>query len=124
MGAFGYKEIKERPVLPALKQWLSAAQREVVDKHAPERVTLSNGKTPKVVYSKESSPCIALRIQELYDVNQLPKLALQNVPLAAQILAPNMRPVQITQDLESFWRDHYPNVKKELQRKYPKHAWR
>ena len=124
MGAFGYKEIKERPVLPTLKQWLSAAQREIVDKHAPERVTLSNGKTPKVVYSKESPPCIALRIQELYDVNQLPKLALQKVSLAAQILAPNMRPVQITQDLENFWRDQYPNVKKELQRKYPKHAWR
>ncbi|MDA7628857.1 ATP-dependent helicase HrpB [Verrucomicrobia bacterium] len=124
MGAFSYKEIKERPVLPALKQWLNAAQREIVDKHAPERITLSNGKTPKVVYSKESAPCIALRIQELYEVKQLPKVALQKVAVAAQILAPNMRPVQITQDLESFWRDHYPSVKKELQRKYPKHAWR
>tara|TARA_E500000081_G_scaffold155300_1_gene195554 strand:- start:559 stop:3165 length:2607 start_codon:yes stop_codon:yes gene_type:complete len=124
MGAFSYKEIKERPVLPALKQWLNAAQREIVDKHAPERITLSNGKTPKVIYSKESAPCIALRIQELYEVKQLPKVALQKVAVAAQILAPNMRPVQITQDLESFWRDHYPSVKKELQRKYPKHAWR
>jgi ATP-dependent helicase HrpB len=124
MGAFSYKEIKERPVLPALKQWLNAAQREIVDKHAPERITLSNGKTPKVVYSKESAPCIALRIQELYEVKQLPKVALQKVAVAAHILAPNMRPVQITQDLESFWRDHYPSVKKELQRKYPKHAWR
>lgn len=124
MGAFGYKEIKERPVIPVLRQWLSHAQCELLDKQAPERVTLSNGKTPKVVYSKESAPYISLRIQELYDVNTLPKIALQKVSLAVHILAPNMRPVQITQDLAGFWKEHYPNVKKELQRKYPKHAWR
>jgi len=46
------------------------------------------------------------------------------VPVVIQILAPNQRPVQITQDLEAFWRDHYPKVKRELQRKYPKHEWR
>jgi ATP-dependent helicase HrpB len=95
-----------------------------LDKQAPERVTLSNGKTPKVVYSRESDPYISLRIQELYDVNSLPKIAMQKVSLAVHILAPNMRPVQITRDLAGFWKEHYPNVKKELQRKYPKHAWR
>lgn len=124
MGAFSYKEIKERPVIPVLRQWLSHAQCELLDKQAPERVTLSNGKTPKVIYSRESAPYISLRIQELYDVNALPKIGLQKISLAVHILAPNMRPVQITQDLAGFWKEHYPNVKKELQRKYPKHAWR
>ncbi|MDA0751033.1 MAG: ATP-dependent helicase HrpB [Verrucomicrobia bacterium] len=124
MGAFGYKEIKELPVIPVLRQWLSHSQCELLDKQAPERVTLSNGKTPKVVYSRESDPYISLRIQELYDVNSLPKIAMQKVSLAVHILAPNMRPVQITRDLAGFWKEHYPNVKKELQRKYPKHAWR
>jgi ATP-dependent helicase HrpB len=46
------------------------------------------------------------------------------VPLVIQVLAPSHRPIQITSDLEAFWRDAYPKIKKELQRKYPKHEWR
>jgi ATP-dependent helicase HrpB len=46
------------------------------------------------------------------------------VPLSVHILAPSMRPVQVTQDLANFWREHYPRIKSELQRKYPKHQWR
>jgi ATP-dependent helicase HrpB len=65
-----------------------------------------------------------VRIQELYDVTGTPKIAMGRVPVLLHILAPNMRPVQITQDLAGFWREHYPRVKSELQRKYPKHAWR
>ncbi|MDG1889863.1 MAG: ATP-dependent helicase HrpB [Verrucomicrobiota bacterium] len=124
LGAFSYKEIKERPVVPVLKQWLNPTQRDLLEKQAPDRIALSNGKTPKVVYSKESPPYISLRIQELYDVETLPLIAFQKIGVAVHILAPNMRPVQITQDLAGFWREHYPGIKKELQRKYPKHAWR
>ncbi len=67
---------------------------------------------------------IALRIQELYDVTATPRLAMNRVPVLLHILAPNMRPVQITQDLANFWHEHYPKLKQELQRKYPKHEWR
>ena len=49
LGGFGYKDIKERPVMPHLKQWLNPTQREILEKHAPERVKLSNGKTPKLI---------------------------------------------------------------------------
>jgi ATP-dependent helicase HrpB len=65
-----------------------------------------------------------LRIQELFGVTQTPRIAMGRVPVLAHILAPNMRPVQITQDLANFWREQYPKVKQELQRKYPKHEWR
>ena len=123
-GAVGYKDIKDKPVQPVVKSWLSATQQELLDKHAPERVTLSNGRTPKVSYDAGASPHIAVRIQELYDVDSLPKIAMGRVPVLVHILAPNMRPVQITQDLGGFWRDHYPRVKQELQRKYPKHQWK
>jgi ATP-dependent helicase HrpB len=123
-GAFTYKEIKERPVKPVVLDWLNPMQRQLVDDHAPERLKLSNGRTPKVVYSTTEPPHIALRIQELYDVTETPKIAMGRVPVLLHILAPNMRPVQITQDLAGFWRDHYPKVKSELQRKYPKHQWR
>jgi len=123
-GAVGYKDIKDKPVKPVVKSWLSPAQQELVEKHAPERLTLANGRTPKVIYETGAPPHIAIRIQELYDVNATPKIAMGRVPILVHILAPNMRPVQITQDLAGFWREHYPRVKQELQRKYPKHQWR
>ncbi len=123
-GAVSYKDIKEREVKPLVMSWLSAAQRELLDKHAPERLSLPNGRTPRVVYEDGKSPHIALRIQELYDVNQTPKIAMGRVPVTVHILTPGMKPIQVTQDLANFWREHYPRIKSELQRKYPKHLWR
>jgi len=123
-GAASYKDIKEREVKPIVMSWLSPAQRELLDKHAPERLTLPNGRTPKVNYESGKAPFISLRIQELYDVNQTPKVALGRVPVTVHILTPGMKPVQVTQDLANFWREHYPKLKSELARKYPKHFWR
>jgi ATP-dependent helicase HrpB len=123
-GAVGYKDIKEREVKPIVMSWLSAAQRELLDKHSPERLTLPNGRTPKVNYENGKTPFISLRIQELYDENQTPKIAMGRVPVVVHILTPGMKPIQVTQDLASFWREHYPKIKSELVRKYPKHFWR
>ncbi len=124
LGAVSYKDIKEREVKPVVMSWLSATQKELLDKHAPERLSLPNDRTPKVVYEKGKSPFISLRIQELYDVNQTPKIAMGRVPVTVHILTPGMKPIQVTQDLPSFWREHYPKIKSELARKYPKHFWR
>ena len=123
-GAIGYKDIKDRDVRPVVQSWLSHAQRELLDKHAPERLSLPNGRTPKVSYEASNPPYISMRIQELYDVTQTPKIALGRVPVLVHILTPGMKPVQVTQDLANFWREHYPRLKSELQRKYPKHEWR
>lgn len=123
-GAVGYKDLKEKPVKPVVKSWLSFTQQALVEKHAPERLELSNGQSPKVVYEAGQPPHIAVRIQQLYDVQSTPRIAMGRVPVLVHILAPNMRPVQITQDLAGFWREHYPRVKQELQRKYPKHLWK
>jgi ATP-dependent helicase HrpB len=124
LGTVSYKDIKERDVKPVVMSWLSSAQKELLDKHAPERLSLPNDRTPKVVYEKGKSPFISLRIQELYDVNQTPKIAMGRVPVTVHILTPGMKPVQVTQDMPSFWREHYPRIKSELARKYPKHFWR
>jgi ATP-dependent helicase HrpB len=123
-GAVSYKDIKEREVKPVVMSWLSHTQRELLDKHAPERLTLSNGRTPKVNYEPGVPPFISLRIQELYDVNTTPKIALGRVPVTVHILTPGMKPIQVTSDLASFWREQYPKIKSELHRKYPKHEWR
>lgn len=123
-GASSFKEVKERPVKPVVMSWLSAAQRELLDRHAPERLKLSNGRTPKVTYAAGCAPFISLRIQELYEVTQTPKIALGRVPVTVHILTPGMKPIQVTSDLANFWREHYPKIKSELQRRYPKHEWR
>jgi len=60
----------------------------------------------------------------LFDVKDTPKIAMGRVAVSVHILAPSMRPVQVTHDLANFWREHYPRIKSELQRKYPKHEWR
>jgi len=124
LGAVSYKEIKDREVQRAVKSWLPDYQQDFVEKHAPERLSLSNGKTPKVVYVADGQPYISLRIQELFGVQTTPRIAMNRVPVTMHILAPSMRPVQITQDLAGFWSEHYPKIKQELQRKYPKHEWR
>jgi ATP-dependent helicase HrpB len=123
-GAVSARELKTRDARGVVAAWLGPAQRALVEEQAPERVRLANGRTPKVVYEAGAAPHVALRIQELYGVESVPKLALGRVPVVVQILAPSMRPVQVTQDLPGFWREQYPKVKQELQRKYPKHEWR
>jgi ATP-dependent helicase HrpB len=124
LGAVSYKDLKNREVKPVVRSWLSANQRELLDKYVPERVTLPNGRTPKVTYDAEGPPYISLRIQEMFEVTETPRIAMGRVPVSVHILAPSMRPVQVTQDLANFWREHYPRIKSELQRKYPKHEWR
>ena len=123
-GAVSYKELKDREVKATLWSWLQPWQQELLDKHAPARVTLTNGRAPKVTYEAQGAPFIALRIQELFDVAQTPRIAQGKVAISVHILAPSMRPVQVTQDLANFWREHYPGIKSELKRKYPKHEWR
>ncbi|MEO6971666.1 MAG: ATP-dependent helicase C-terminal domain-containing protein, partial [Chthoniobacterales bacterium] len=123
-GATSYKEIKERPVAPVLKSWLSAAQQAGLEQLAPERIKLPNNRNAKITYSASNAPTIAARIQDLYGVENGLTIGHGRVPLRIEVLAPNHRPIQITEDLTTFWRDSYPKIKQELQRKYPKHQWR
>jgi ATP-dependent helicase HrpB len=123
-GAFRYDEIKDRPVLPVVKSWLTRQQHACVEEHAPERITLPAGRTVKVVYSADGPPTIAARIQDLYGIKERLSIASRRVPVRIQVLAPNNRPVQVTENLAVFWRETYPKLKQELKRKYPKHDWR
>ncbi len=121
-GAISYKDIKEKEVAPVVREWLSHAQRPLLDQFCPERINLPNGRKAKVTYT-DDDPYIALRIQELFGIEQAITIAGGRVPVLVHILAPSQRPVQLTKDLAGFWRDHYPAIKQQLQRKYPKHAW-
>ncbi len=123
-GAKSYKEIKNRKVLPVLTKWLSASQKSVLDAFAPTEVKISNGKTAKVKYKVGAEPWIAMKMQHLYGVEELPKIADGKVSLLVHLLAPNQRPWQVTGDLKGFWEHGYPQMKKDLAGRYPKHEWR
>lgn len=124
LGAVRYKDIKDKAVWPTLHAWLGPGQEPLIDKYMPLRVQLSNGRKAKVIYSENSPPHISQRIQDLYDVHEVPAVAMGRIPLVVHILGPNHRPVQVTQDMKRFWTEHYPRIKHEMQRRYPKHEWR
>ena len=91
-GAMTYKEIKERAVWPVVKSWLSPAQQDMLEKFAPERIALPNGKKWKIIYDAKAAPVIAARIQELYGVEGSLTIAAGRVPLVIQVLAPESAP--------------------------------
>jgi ATP-dependent helicase HrpB len=123
-GAFTYKAIKDADVRPFLHDWVSTQGQVWLDKFAPERLELPGGRKAKVIYqANDEPPVTAARIQDLYGVTTL-TVGKGRVPVTIQILAPNQRPVQITTDLANFWKESYPKLKQELQRRYPKHEWR
>lgn len=122
-GALGYKDIKDRPVWDVVKEWLSREQQSWVDKYAPERYELPHGRRAKITYRMDGDPFIGAKIQDLYGVNGSLIIASGRVTLVINVLAPNMRPIQVTQNLSAFWKDSYPKVKQELQRRYPRHKW-
>jgi ATP-dependent helicase HrpB len=123
-GAFSYNEIKNRPVLPLVKSWLSGQHQAWVEEYTPERIQLPKGRLVKIVYSADGAPTIAARIQDLYGIKEALWIANRRVRVRIQVLAPSNRPVQITENLADFWRDTYPKLKQQLQRRYPKHEWR
>ncbi len=81
-GAFSYNEIKNRPVLPVVKSWLSRQQQAWIDEYAPERIQLPNGRMVKVAYSADAPPTIAARIQDLYGIKDALWIANRRVPRA------------------------------------------
>ncbi len=124
LGARGKKDLKHREVLPQIRGWLSPPQMEFIEKQLPEKMDLPNGTRAKLVYTESEPPVASVQIQRLYDVSETPTIACGRVRVLLHILAPNQRPVQVTEDLPGFWREHYPEVKKQLKGRYPKHEWR
>jgi ATP-dependent RNA helicase HrpB len=122
--ATNYREIKDRPILNLVRSTLTPAQQQLVEKYAPERLELPGGYRAKITYAPDSSPVLSARIQDLYGVTDDLKIAAGRVPLIIHVLAPNYRPVQVTNSLKKFWVESYPKLKQQLQRRYPKHEWR
>ena len=106
-------------LLPILETKLGSA----LDRIAPARIRLPGGRQVKVHYERGKPPWIASRLQDFFGMTETPRLANGKVPVVAHLLAPNQRAVQTTADLAGFWQRLYPQLRRELGRRYPKHAW-
>ena len=90
---------------------------------APDSIVVPSGRTMKVQYAEDGSVSASVKLQELFGLAESPTIGPGRVPVTFHLLAPNGRPVQTTRDLRSFWERTYPEVRKELRGRYPRHPW-
>jgi ATP-dependent helicase HrpB len=126
LGQAAREACRGRTSLPPLDQpgrWLDPATRDRLDRLAPVRLPLPSGRTAPLEYRADGSVVAAVKLQELFGLAETPLLGPERRPVVFQLLAPSGRPVQTTRDLRSFWQRTYPQVRKELRGRYPRHPW-
>jgi ATP-dependent helicase HrpB len=123
-GARSFKDVREHDLWPVLRAWLSPEQAAAMDQLLPERLDMPNGRRSRITYKSDGTASISARIQELFGIGGNLVIAQGRLPLKIEVLAPNHRPIQVTDDLTRFWRETYPEIKSALARRYPKHEWR
>ncbi len=111
------------PLSQALTSMLDYPQRQALDTLAPATLDVPSGRTHRLDYSGENPPVLAVKLQELFGLADTPRVAKGRVSVTLHLLSPARRPIQVTRDLKSFWEHTYPEVKKELKGRYPKHPW-
>jgi ATP-dependent helicase HrpB len=118
--SFGDLRSDFKKFIPLLEEKLNM---KLLDKIAPLNIRLKNGRQTKIHYEEGRPPWISSRLQDFFGIQETPRIGPDNTPLVIHLLAPNHRAVQTTTDLAGFWERLYPQVRRELMRRYPKHEW-
>lgn len=124
--SFGEKSLEAviaKSLVYFFEQELPAGARDRFNGETPDRIKVPSGNTLKVQYPDGREPYLEVRLQEVFGWSQTPKLLGGAKNLTLHLLGPNYRPVQVTADLSSFWKNAYPGVRKEMRARYPKHSW-
>jgi ATP-dependent helicase HrpB len=116
--SFGELKSAAADLIPMLERKLGR-----LDEMAPARIRLPNGRQTKVHYESGKSPWVASRLQDFFGMWETPRIGREQTPVVVHLLAPNHRAVQTTADLAGFWEQLYPQVRRELMRRYPRHSW-
>ncbi len=122
-GKTSFKELRAVPLIDYVVGGLNRQQRVALESEAPQRWTAPTGSSIAIRYERGKAPSVSIRIQELFGLRETPTLAGGRVRLVLHLLAPNMTQQQVTDDLPSFWANTYPQVRKDLRGRYPKHSW-
>ena len=117
--AYDARSVTELDLVAALDH----ARARRLDSDAPEHLRVPSGRSARLDYRDDGSVVAAVKLQELFGLADTPRLGPRRVPVTLELLAPNGRPVQTTQDLRSFWTRTYPEVRRELRGRYPRHPW-
>jgi ATP-dependent helicase HrpB len=94
-----------------------------VERDAPDVLRVPSGRSIRLDYAEDGTVSASVKLQELFGLAETPRIGARREPVLLVLLAPNGRPVQLTRDLGSFWERTYPEVRKELRGRYPKHPW-
>lgn len=117
------EELRRVDVREALLTGVDWSDRDRLDELAPTHLEVPSGSRIPIDYTDPEVPTLAVRLQEVFGMTETPRLGGGRVSLTIKLLSPAQRPVQITRDLKSFWRDTYFEVRKDLRGRYPKHPW-
>ena len=120
LASFGELRDAAKNFVPMLQHTVSS---KLLNEAAPLSVPIGNGRQVKVHYDEGKPPWIESRLQDFFGMKDTPRIGLQKTPVVVHLLAPNRRAVQTTTDLAGFWERLYPQVRRELMRRYPRHAW-
>ena len=123
LGMVSLQQARNLNVKDILLATLSWEQQQQLERLAPLRIAVPSGSSIRISYSSGQEPVLAVRLQEMFGLHETPRICNGQVPLLIHLLSPAGRPLQITGDLHSFWRTTYPEVRKELAGRYPKHYW-
>lgn len=122
LGKRAFVELRAADLAAALLALVPEAAARI-DQLAPLSLPIPSGRRARLRYEAEGPPVLSVKLQEVFGLAETPRVADGRVPVKMELLAPNLRPVQVTQDLSSFWSNTYAEVRKELRRRYPKHQW-
>ncbi len=111
------------PLLAALRARLTHAQARALDELAPTHITLPTGTRAPIDYIDDLAPCASMRMQEVFGLAATPRIGGGAVPVTFKLLSPAQRPLQVTRDLASFWKNAYVDVRKDMRGRYPRHYW-
>ncbi|GIV35697.1 MAG: ATP-dependent helicase HrpB [Cyclobacteriaceae bacterium] len=118
------EDLKQLALADALNTLIPPELQPQLERLAPERITVPSGSRIKVFYKPDAGlPHMEVRLQECFGLMQTPTVNNGQTPVLLHLLSPGFKPVQVTQDLPGFWRNTYPVIRRELMRRYPRHAW-
>jgi ATP-dependent helicase HrpB len=149
MPELGLPDMSDAALLASLEQWLAPVlhgkrrldalgadelaqslagqldyeQRRQLDAQAPESLRVPSGQSRRLDYQPDAPPVLAVKLQELFGLTDTPRVGAGRMPVTLHLLSPAGRPIQVTQDLKGFWERTYPEVRKELKGRYPRHPW-
>ena len=122
-GILNWKGLQQIPLQEALQSLLSHDRQQRLNNELPTALEIPTGQRQRLDYTTENDPVLAAKLQALFGWTETPKLAGGRVPVVIHLLSPAQRPLAVTADLANFWRRVYPEVRKEMRGRYPKHPW-